>query len=428
VIVFTVLAVVAISPGNGTGRDVTAGHVTAATTATASALGRPTLTRSASAPRPISALGYGGRFAIYDPDLIDGGELTLLGSPDLNVMSATPSVQGYSSIVEGDYAAATGAHRATGDGQDMLARRAVADGVLGQLNTTVLLTPPAYLVTSADGRGGAAPGPAGTGRRYLAADHRGTWYFAGPLAVARLDVPDSDANKDAAGGLRIGLVTPAGKVRWFTAQATTSTSLQIRPSSPVTSVAVVGWAGSSSSPLGPPSIVVPGRGVLVADGLLQDALQPPQWVPGGQDGSFGVFVNRDARGFLGLQALPGRSAAGASVTVGGGPAGEPTSAAVRSPHGVRLVRSVAAIPGWTASWRPRTGSAVPLAVQRAGVVQAVDVPPGTGVVTWTYTPPWFTIGLALSLTGLGLIVILLVIGRLRRSAPALAHDVELDRR
>jgi hypothetical protein len=96
---------------------------------------------------------------------------------------------------------------------------------------------------------------------------------------------------------------------------------------------------------------------------------------------------------------------------GRGPAGEPVTAAVRSPHGVQLVRSVAAIPGWTASWQPRTGPAVPLTVQRAGVVQAVDLPPGKGVVTWTYTPPRFAVGCSLSLAGLGAIVVLLVLRR-----------------
>jgi uncharacterized membrane protein YfhO len=39
-------------------------------------------------------------------------------------------------------------------------------------------------------------------------------------------------------------------------------------------------------------------------------------------------------------------------------------------------------------------------VQRDGVVQAVDVPPGQGTVTWHYTPPRLFPGLALSLAGL----------------------------
>ena len=80
----------------------------------------------------MAALGYPGRFAIYDPDLLDPGQLSALDPPDVNATGghAMPSVQGYSSIVDGRYAAATGSHGASGDGQDTLAPSAVADGVL----------------------------------------------------------------------------------------------------------------------------------------------------------------------------------------------------------------------------------------------------------------------------------------------------------
>ncbi|HXZ71600.1 MAG TPA: hypothetical protein VEH31_12135, partial [Streptosporangiaceae bacterium] len=82
-------------------------------------------------------------------------------------------------------------------------------------------------------------------------------------------------------------------------------------------------------------------------------------------------------------------------------------AAVFSPHGIRVIRSVTAIAGWSATWRPRHGPPVTLAVGRAGLVQAVDVPPGRGVVTWRYLPPWFPAGFALSLVAAALILVLL---------------------
>ncbi len=139
VITFSLLAVVAVLPG--------AGHSTAA----ASNAAQETLReRANSSPvKPVGELGYPGRFAIYDPNLRGGSALPVLESPDLNVISAVPSVQGYSSIVNGPYAAATGSHHAMGDGQDVLSTRAIADGVLSQLNTSVLLTLPDYLITKA---------------------------------------------------------------------------------------------------------------------------------------------------------------------------------------------------------------------------------------------------------------------------------------
>ena len=211
-IVFTLLGVVAVGPGPaGHGASAVAGQ-TAAPPAEATRAAVP------AAVRPAAALGYPGRFAIYDPDQLDAHSLSLLGAPDLNVISGTPSVQGYSSLVSGFYASATGSHQAAGEGQDVLDPRAVRDGVLDQLDTSVLLTLPAYLATAAGGSV-ASSGPPGTGRRDLAPRHQATWYFAAPLSVTRLEVPDADARQDAAAGTEIGLLTTRGATRWFPAAA-----------------------------------------------------------------------------------------------------------------------------------------------------------------------------------------------------------------
>jgi hypothetical protein len=144
--------------------------------------------------------------------------------------------------------------------------------------------------------------------------------------------------------------------------------------------------------------------VVVADGQLQDDLAPPHWTFSGFDGSFAVFADQFARPPLSIQALPGRSAAGAWVSGAGGAPAEPTAARVFSRDGARIVRSVADIPGWSATWQPRNGPATALAVQRDGLVQAVDVPPGPGVVTWSYSPPLWPAGLAASLAATALVL------------------------
>jgi hypothetical protein len=406
VVVFTVLAVVAVGSGLRGGLPAAAGH---GTRPPASAIRPSRADRAgvhAPAPRPIASLGYPGRFAIYDPGELDAHELSVLGAPDLNATTGTPSVQGYTSIVDGRYAAATGAHQATGDGQDVLAPRAIADGTLDQLDTARLLTVPGYLITS--GSGSAAPaGPPGTGQRDVAADQQGTWYLATALPVSKLDLPDAEARQDAATGTRVGLVTPDGSTRWFRANAASGSLLTIDAPHPVASVAIIGRAGSAPGRLGPPSVTDPAGRVFVADGQLQNALVPPRWVYAGQDGSFAVFADRFARGPLTLQALSGRPVSGAWVRALAGPAVAPTTAAVFTPHGARVVRSAAAIPGWSATWQPRRGAPVALAVRRAGLVQAVDVPPGRGVLTWSYIPPGGAVGGALSLGALALILLLL---------------------
>jgi hypothetical protein len=439
VVVFTVLAVVEVAPGVLSGGS-------AATVSPAGDGG-------AEAPAqvlPVAALGYPGRFAIYDPDLLDPGELSGLDPPDNNASGdgAMPSMQGYTSTVDGRYASVTGSHLATGDGQDTLAAEAVANGTLDQLDTSVLLTPAAYLVTPADGVGPAG-GPPGTGRRDMSADQPATWYLGTTIDVAAVQVPDARAGPDAAAGTQIGLMAPDGSTRWFRARAMTASVLAITAAQPVASVAVLartsgrpgkpgrsagaGRPGKQSTPgpLGAPSIVAADGSVSVADGQLQDVLVPPHWEFAGFDGPFAVFANRSARPSLSIEALPGRFVSGAWLRGSGGAPAEPAAATVFSPHGARIVRSVAAIAGWSATWQPRHGPATALAVQPDGLVQAVDVPPGLGVVTWSYTPPGFLAGLTLSLAAAVLALSLFVLALLSRRARkrttgvrALAADLE----
>jgi hypothetical protein len=403
VMLFTIGTVVEIAPGTpGGGSAVQAAATAASPTAAA---GQITAAAAVTAPlRPVAALGYQGRFAIYDPGLLDPGELSGLDPPDNNDTGrgAMPSVQGYSSTVDDRYASVTGSHQATGNGQNTLAPEAIADGTLDQLDTTVLLTPAAYLVSQAGG-GGQAAGPPGTGRRDLAADQRTAWYLGSTTDVSTVEMPDADASRDAAAGTRIGLTAPDGSARWFRARAMTPSTLAIAISRPAASVAVLAQAPGRPVSLGPPRIVAAGGSAYLADGQLQDALVPPHWEFAGFDGPFAIFANRFAQPPLRIQAVAGRPVSGAWLRGSGGAPAEPAAVTVYSPHGARVIRSVAAIDGWSATWQPRHGPAVALTVQRDGLVQAVDVPPGLGVVTWRYTPPGFPAGLALSLAAAALV-------------------------
>ena len=316
-----------------------------------------------------------------------------------------PSIQGYTSIVDGRYASATGSHEATGEGDATLAPQAIEDGTLDQLDTSVLLTPSAYLITEA-GAGGPGAGPPGTGQRDIAIDQRATWYLGTSLEVSKVEVPDADARQDAAAGTQIGLMAPDGSTNWFHARAITPSTLAITLPRPVPSTAVLGQAHGTPCSLGPPSIVAADGSAFVADGQLQDALVPSHWEFTGFDGSFAVFGNRFAQGQLRIESLQGRPSAHAWIREVSGAPAEPTAATVFSPHGARVVRSVAAIPGWSATWQPRHGTATTLTVQRDGIVQAVEVPPGRGVLTWSYTPPRLPVGIALSLAATALVFLL----------------------
>ena len=81
-----------------------------------------------------------------------------------------------------------------------------------------------------------------------------------------------------------------------------------------------------------------------------------------------------------------------------------------------MVRSVTAIPGWSATWHPTQGPTRSLEVKRYGLVQAVVVPAGQGVITWTYDAPGVEWGVALTLFGLTLLAVLAGMGFIARGA------------
>jgi hypothetical protein len=407
VTLFTLLAVVAVAPGLGGSPPPAAPSVAA------------TVTAAPSRTLPAGAFARGGRFAVYDPGLIGGDQLPELGVPDGNVMSQTPSIEGYTSIVDGTYATATGSHQATGEGQNVLAPRAIADGTLDQLGTTVLFTPAAYLVSAAGATAPAAATSPGTtaaagpaaggvttlsrqaGLRELTPDRPATWYFGARLPVTSVTIPVSGT---AAGHVSVGLVLPSGAVEPVAAAAGPGGAIAALPAHPrqAVGIQVAAAAGApGGTALGPPVVDAAGGARYRADGVLQDALLPPRWRFSGSNGPFAVFTNTMARPALTLRPLPHQAAAGAFVRAASGPRFAPSSAQVSSPHGVTVIRAMAAIAGWTATWRPAGGgTARTLPVRRSGLVQAVTVPPGRGTLTWAYDAPGARLGGWVSLAGL----------------------------
>jgi hypothetical protein len=419
--IFTLMAVVSLAPNLG---SPSAGSISTAGSARAGAF------PGASVPTPptkisAAALTGSGRFAIYDPDLIDSNGLNVIGAPDLNIIRGVASVQGYSSIVDGTYASATGSHQSTGLGQDILDPGAVGDGTLDQLDTTALFAPRDYFLVSPESDL-ATPDPA-AGERHLAPGGRATWYLGEDLAVTSVVVPDANATSDVGNGLRFGVLTSRGTTLWAPAVTLDGPHfLSVAFGRSVAAVALVAEAGRARAGLGSPCVTSEDGTQYVADGQLEAAVVPPRWAYRAQDGSFAVFADRFASPALTLRGSPG-----ASVRATAGPTFAPSAAAVSSSHGVDVIRSEAAIPGWTATWHPDAGPALTLPIHRVGLVQGVEVPAGHGILTWTYDPPGWTAGWLFSACALVVLVILLVwtwaisrrdhLSRRRRVAPNEAH-------
>jgi len=413
--IFTLLTMVSVAPGLN---QPSPPKVQSATASPARGLAGD----ATPAVVPLSDVVHQGRFAIFDPNELDVGEFATLGVSDSNLLSETPSVEGYSSIVDNTYAQVTGSHQATGQGQNVLDPTAISDGTLDALDTTVLLTPSAYLVTSNAG----PPSSTGAdpGRRSLAPGQSGQWYMGRSLDMTSLTIPVRGGGASPASGVRVGLVGPSGSTRWEVPIMVAGHGLEVTASRPRAIVSVRVEAGPTSLVVGAPSIETVEGDSYRADGQLQDAVLAPHWLFHGFDGAFAVFANSLARPPLALRAGPGGSAAGATIRATGGPAFSPTSAEVSSPRGVTVVRSGAAIPGWTATWQP-SGGAAPraLVVRRSGVVQTVTVPPGSGRISWGYVGPGVRLGLWLSSAGVVAWVAVAVAALLWRRRPkrALSH-------
>ena len=325
----------------------------------------------------------------------------MLGAPDLNVVRGIGSVQGYSSLVDGSYASATGSHQATGLGQDVLAPRAIGDGTLDQLDTTILVAPRQYFLVTAEPDAPTSDPEAG--ERELAPGGHVMWYLGEDLAVTSIVIPDANASGDVGSGLRFGMVSATEATLWAPAATLDGPrSLRVVLDRPVAAVALVAEAGRTRTGLGSPSLTSEDGTNYVADGQLEAAVAPPRWVYRAQDGSFAVFADRFARPALTLH-----GSSGAFVHATAGPTFAPSAAAVSSPHGVEIIRSEAMIPGWSARWHPDTGPAVTLPIRRVGLVQAVEVPAGHGVLTWAYDPPGLTAGLVLSASAFGALLLVL---------------------
>ena len=359
---------------------------------------------------PVPELGTKGRYVIYDPNGYAQNALHILTVPDLNVLNSTFSTQGYSAIVYGPYAEATGSHAADGKGSDALDPAAVSSGLLDQLDTTSLLTPPAYLVTHTTVAATTAPVTATAATTTGAEDIRpggdAAWDFGETLDVSTIWLPwvGGGGPQPSPASWRVGLKTPGGQTIWQQAVVTASSGrFEIQLATPSPAVGLVLALSDGVGAVGPPVMeTVPGS-YFAADGALASAVVA-QWTFEGDKRGMAYFTNRAARAPLTLRALPGVALGSATVRATGGPALEPTAAAVDTPHGAEVLRAVAMIPGWTATWTPSTGGAGrPLAVRLSGLVQAVDVPAGQGVVTWYYDAPGVTAGLILS--GLGVVLL-----------------------
>jgi hypothetical protein len=344
--------------------------------------------------------GSSGRFAIYDPDESDPVALDDLGQPDLNVLRSLGSVQGYGSLVRGDYDRATGAHQ-----QNDLSVNALAGSTFDDLNLTTLVTRPGYFTQPP----GSSAAPTGPVPEILPPRGQRTWFLGSPLRLTSVSVqlhPDPSCPPPP-GGLRLGLLTPTGGTAPVSSplgnDPNRAGAATVALDGTTTAVGIV-LANGGACPLTVDSATVSTAqsGRLLLAGPLQGAVTPPKWQFVETLGSFVVFRNTAARGPFWVTPADGGPAPPATLRVTDDPLTGNQTAVVGTSRPSLVVRSVAAAPGWSATVRTGPdGVAHQVAVPTNGaLVQAVPVPAGTSTVTWSYRPASVTVGAITSLAGL----------------------------
>lgn len=385
---------------------------------------------SGTTPAFQASVGRTGRFAIYDP-LQVGGLPTIVSQPDLNIQTSQYSAQGYSAIVDATYATATGSHGANGNGTDALIPEAIGNGVLDQLDTKTLLTPSSYLITPLTTPGGppaataiVPPSDPTAAHRTVARTGQATWLIGAPQPVTSITVPvlvpssiRPAGSQTGPAGATIGLIRADGTTMWAEAVATTSQTLSARFDGSIDAVGITVRPGVGPISFSAPTITTVAGQRYVANGQLQGPRTLSHWRFVGTDGLFTVYANQRAQPPLTLRSTAGHTLEGASVRRKTGALLAPTSATVTSTAGAVVVRSMADIPGWTATWQPASGRpAVDLPVRPVGIVQGVTVPPGRGTLSWSYQPKGAWLGLGLSGAGTVALLGVLAVSVFRRRA------------
>lgn len=382
-----------------------------------------------------------GRYGVYDPQLYAYNSLLGAGDPDTGMYLGLASVQGYGSLADASYDAATRTHP-----QALLSPSYLQQGSFGPLDLDTMLTLPTFLLRpiagmpGARGRtlpvsvsgngiifGGNSPGPevppptfAGS-RPPLAGHTSEGWWFGATLHPTAVDVLLA-APARASATVRLGALGRSGAL---SATATVTipkgalVASVVMHGAPVAGLRVTNTTGTA---LALRTLAIADRsGDYLLQGALSNALRPGTWGYVHRAAGFSLFLrHRRAPTVWDVASVRGPGVSGAARNGAArlpsrpGPArlsvlrrdhGFPSALRVRSAVPTLVVRSVAWLPGWVATMRTGGGRQVTSAVQRVGLVQGVSVPAGTTVVRFEYRAPGLRAAGALTLGALALLCV-----------------------
>ncbi len=379
--------------------------------------------------------GTVARLAIFNPDRFYPVETDRLGQPDLNILRALPSIQGYGALVYGGYDAATGTHT-----QLSMKSTELANGDLAQLDLGVLVSVPEYFVhlvgappnftaritngavhippvgpsaTSVPTHFGPLPPPTAPGDYSIVpapastlpvpADGVDTMYLGTVVSVTGVQLPLA-ASAPPGATVAVGVLAPSGRTTWIGSAPLTGTVVSFHLRRPTAASGIVLRSSVTGSGVyDAPVVRTAGQGTYRVDGSLRDIVTTPRWTFARMVGLFPAFTEPSSGPAWVVGGL------GRATVVSSTPWGTQTIKVTAS-SSVTLIRDEAFDEGWQATISPGG----PATVHRRALVQAVSVPAGTHDVTFFYQPHRVLEGFAATTAGLIALLGLVLWGPLTR--------------
>ena len=333
-------------------------------------------------------LGGYGRFALVDPTGSHQNDFVDLGSPNVNVFTEIPSIQGYGSLIEQVYGDVTASHPMFSLDPCKLAN-----------NTFVQLRLASFAIGDSEL---ATPLSLGSSRalRCLPVTNniRTQRYFGQMLAVRNFTVQGVNGHRVSTGTVSARLLDasghPFGPILREVGE--TINFFDFAPERLVASGVQIDAA--SGAMISSTTVSVSGRAsaTYALNTPFQQALSSPRWHLSATVGTLAIFKASHVRPI----AWFGDHLTSATIVTMKNSGWGDSWITVRVAHPTVLKRSQAWLAGWRAIATSRvTGERRSLVVVRSGLIQQVTVPPGTWEVHFHYHAPYIEAGLAGSSLG-----------------------------
>jgi hypothetical protein len=346
-----------------------------------------------------SLLGGYGRFALVDPSGNHLDQFENLGSPNMNVFTEVPSIQGYGSLIASIYGNVTASHPLFS-----LDPCKLAEGTFIQLRLA------SFAISNSQLSSPLSLGSAPTLRCLpLKSNTKTQRYFGQLLNVRNITVQGSNGHSVSTGVVSARLLDASGHVfgprieqlgepiNFFNFSQANSLAAGVQIDAPAG--AVISSTTVSVSVSGSTSTSTSTSTTYQLNTPFQQALSSPLWHLSATIGSLAIFKASHVRPIAWIGTNKSTSKIVAMKNSGWGD----SWITVKSLRSTVLKRSQAWLAGWRATAHNTvTGTEQNLVVVRSGLIQQVVVPPGTWQVHFHYHAPYIETGLAS--TGLGLLV------------------------